>query len=77
MTDELGPLPTLVNPYERNNLWQLYSAISWGAEKVHFICIWDGKGGDGPGGTKHMYDSVKQRSGKVYVIDTNNLLKGV
>ena len=73
MPDELGPLPVNASPYERNNLWQLYTALSWGAEKVHFICLWDGKSGDGPGGTKHMLDAVKQRSGQVYVLDTQTL----
>ncbi|MEC4750466.1 TRAFs-binding domain-containing protein [Methylomicrobium sp. Wu6] len=73
MPDELGELPHNTNPYERNNLWQLYSAISWGAEKVYFICLWDGKGGDGPGGTRQMHDTVKQRAGRVYVLDTHTL----
>ena len=73
MPDELGQLPENANPYERNNLWQLYSALSRGAEKVHCLCLWDGKGGDGPGGTKHMHDAVKQRSGQVYVLDTKTL----
>ncbi len=75
MPDELGPTPENANPYERNNLWQLYTALSMGPEKVRFICLWDGKGGDGPGGTKHMHDSVKKRSGLVYVLDTNVLFK--
>jgi tetratricopeptide (TPR) repeat protein len=75
MPDELGQLPENANPYERNNLWQLYSALSWGAEKVHCLCLWDGKGGDGPGGTKHMHDAVKQRSGQVHVLDTKTLFK--
>ena len=73
MPDELGNLPENINPYERNNLWQLYSALSWGVEKVHCICLWDGKGGDGPGGTRHMHNSIKQRSGLVYVLETNTL----
>src|SRR4030042_3186110 len=73
MPDELGSTPGNANPYERNNLWQLYTALSMGPKKVRFICLWDGKGGDGPGGTKHMHDSVKERSGLVYVLDTNVL----
>ena len=75
MPDELGQLPENANPYERNNLWQLYSALSWGAEKVHCLCLWDGKGGDGPGGTKHMHDAVKQRSGQVHVLASKTLFK--
>ena len=75
MPDELGPTPSNVNPYERSNLWQLYTALSLGPEKVWFICLWDGKGGDGPGGTKHMHDEVLKRSGRdhVHVIDPAGL----
>ncbi|HET6757255.1 MAG TPA: TRAFs-binding domain-containing protein [Burkholderiales bacterium] len=73
MTEELGPTPRTLNPYERNNLWQLYTALAYGFSKVHFICLWNRKGGDGPGGTQHMFESVKKRSGEVYVLDTNDL----
>jgi tetratricopeptide (TPR) repeat protein len=73
MPDELGPTPDNVNPYERNNVWQLYSALARGPEKVNFICLWNRKGGDGPGGTKHMYEEVNNRSGLVYVLDTTTL----
>ncbi len=75
MPQELGPTPHGVNPYERANLWQLYSAISWGPEKIRFLCLWDGESGDGTGGTDHMLESVKKRSGRVYVIDIHALFK--
>jgi len=75
MPAELGPTPENINPYERNNLWQLHTALSMGAERVRFICLWDRKGGDGPGGTKHMHDEVEKRSGRVFVLDTNILFK--
>jgi hypothetical protein len=55
------------------NLWQLYSALAWGPEKVRFMCLWNRKGGDGPGGTQHMYETVEKYSGRVYVIDTTTL----
>jgi hypothetical protein len=54
--DELGPPPKWVNIYERNNLWLLYSALAHGLGKVFFVALWDGKGGDGPGGTQHMVE---------------------
>ena len=73
MPDELGPLPKDVNPYVRNNLWQLYTALAWGIEKVHFICLWNRKGGDGIGGTEHMHNTVLKYSGQVHVLDTNIL----
>ena len=73
MPRELGPLPKSVNAYERCNLWLLYSALGWGVDKVRFICLWNGSGGDGPGGTKHMHDEVKRRTGRVTWIDTRAL----
>jgi tetratricopeptide (TPR) repeat protein len=73
MPDELGPTPKGADPYARDNLWQLYTALSWGPGKVRFICLWNRKGGDGPGGTEHMYETVQKYSGRVYVLDTNLL----
>ena len=73
MPQELGPTPENTDPYERNNLWLLHTALSMGPDKVRFICLWDGESGDGPGGTKHMYDEVLKQSGKVYVIDVKTL----
>ena len=71
--DQLGPNPKGADPYARNNLWQLYTALSWGPDKVHLICLWNRQGGDGPGGTDHMYETVKKHSGRVYLLDTNLL----
>ena len=73
MPQELGPTPDKANPYVRSNLWQLYNALAWGPEKVHFICLWNRQGGDGPGGTQHLHDEVNKRTGQVHVLDTNIL----
>lgn len=73
MPEVLGPLPAGVDPFARNNLWQLYTALAWGPDKVNFLCLWNRKEGDGPGGTKHMYDSVTQHAGRAFVIDSNTL----
>lgn len=70
MPDELGPLPKGADPFERANLWLLYTALACGVDKVHFICLWNGGGGDGPGGTAHMYNEVKTRTGRVTWLDT-------
>jgi len=69
----LGASPSDSNPYERCNLWLLYTALSYGVDKVHFICLWNGEGGDGPGGTAHMYNVVNRKTGNVSWIDTRNL----
>lgn len=73
MPDELGSTPKGASPYARDNLWQLYTALSWGPDKVRFVCLWNRKGGDGPGGTEHMYETVQKYSGRVSVLDTNVL----
>ncbi len=70
---DLGPLPTGSDPYERCNLWLFETALSYGIGRVQFICLWDGGGGDGPGGTAHMYQEVKRRTGQVTWIDTRAL----
>jgi hypothetical protein len=74
MPVELGPLPRSgsgeeANPFERCNIWLLSTALAWGIDKVRFICLWNGGGGDGPGGTAHMYNEVKRRTGRVTWID--------
>jgi tetratricopeptide (TPR) repeat protein len=73
MPEELGPCPKGVDPYERCNLWLLYTALAYGENKVRFVCLWNGAGGDGPGGTRHMYDEVRRRGGQVAWIDTRTL----
>ncbi len=74
--DALGPAPPGHGdsyPYERCNLWLLYSALAWGPEKLSLIALWNGAGGDGPGGTAHMVEEVRRRGGGVHWIDTRKL----
>lgn len=73
LPDELGGLLPQTGPYERCNLWLLYTALAYGVDKVRFICLWNGGGGDGPGGTAHMYNEVMHRAGQVTWIDTRTL----
>ncbi len=49
--------------YHRLNLWLLYTALACGVDKVRFICLWNGEDGDGQGGTAHVYNEVKRRTG--------------
>jgi tetratricopeptide (TPR) repeat protein len=73
MPNELGPPPKNVDAFERCNLWLLCTALAWGVDKVRFVCLWNGEGGDGPGGTAHMYNEVKRRTGRVTWIDTRRI----
>ena len=62
-----------IDPFERSNLWLLYSALSQGLDRVRFICLWNGGGGDGAGGTAHMVKEVTRRTGQVTWLDTREL----
>ena len=73
MPDELGPTPSDVDPFERCNLWLLYSALACGVDKVRFVALWDGGGSDGPGGTRHLYNEVQRRTGRVTWLKTREL----
>lgn len=64
MPDELGPAPEGTAIYDRCNRWMLYSALSCGLSKVSFLTLWDGKSGDGPGGTEHMAGLVNSLTGR-------------
>ena len=71
--NELGPIREGEDAYERNNRWMLASALRFGADKVDFVCLWNGEGGDGPGGTRHMMDAVRNRGGRTRWLDTTKL----
>ncbi len=71
--DRLGPLRAGDDAFVRGNRWLLESALALGADRLRFICLWDGGGGDGPGGTRHMIDEVEARGGRVIRIDTRRL----
>jgi hypothetical protein len=74
--DELGAPSQNTNedyPYERCNLWLLYTALACGVAKVHFVCLWNGDEDDGLGGTAHMYNEVQRRTGRVNWIDTRKI----
>lgn len=61
------------DPYEENNRWMLEAASRFGATRVELICLWDGKDGDGPGGTAHLMDEVQHRQGRTHWINTTSL----
>jgi hypothetical protein len=59
--------------WQRNNLWMLYEALARGPENVTLIALWNGKTGDGPGGTADMIDIARARGAAVRILDTNAL----
>ncbi len=54
--------------WERANLWMLNSSLSCGGANASLIAVWNGKGGDGPGGAQHMVNEAKSRGAEVNVI---------
>jgi tetratricopeptide (TPR) repeat protein len=62
--EELGPPPEGVGIYERCNRWMMHTALSQGVRKVDFLALWDGGGGDGPGGTAHVGGLVAEMTGR-------------
>ena len=53
----------------------LHNALALGRDKVTLIALWDGKTGDGPGGTEHMVEKAKARGAKTVILDTKALFK--
>lgn len=68
--ERLGPVPEEDNPFERNNRWALYSTLVYDIKQVRLIVLWNGEGGDAPGGTGDMVNQVRQLGGVVEHIDT-------
>ncbi|MHB1375394.1 MAG: hypothetical protein ACYC5W_12915 [Thauera sp.] len=65
------------NPFERCNRWLLDSALACGGERVWLLCLWDGQGGDGAGGTAHMVREVQRCHGHVIHIDSRALWQAI
>jgi hypothetical protein len=57
--------------WKRNNLWLLFEALAAGSKNMTLIALWNGKAGDGPGGTAHMIQIAKSRGAETRVLDTN------
>ena len=68
--EQIGPVPEGEDPFERNNRWALHSSLGYGIERIRLLVLWDGKGGDGPGGTGDMVKQVSQLGGIVEHLDT-------
>lgn len=61
------------NVWERTNLWMLDNAFLNAGTNMTLLALWNGKGGDGKGGTEHMVKITKQKGGKVDIIDINKI----
>jgi hypothetical protein len=59
--------------WQRNNLWTFFTALASGGSNMTLIALWNGRGGDGPGGTEDMVEHAKAHGAKTLIIDTNVL----
>jgi hypothetical protein len=59
--------------WKQTNLWMLDEALKGGGVNMTLIALWDGKGGDGEGGTEHMVRAAKESGAKTLIIDIKNL----
>lgn len=59
--------------WQRNNLWTFFNALAFGGSNVTLIALWDGRGGDGPGGTEDMVAHAGSHGAKTIIIDTNTV----
>ncbi len=59
--------------WQRNNLWELNSALVNGGTHMTLFALWDGKGGDGAGGTEHMVKEARSRGAKTIVLNINQI----
>ena len=59
--------------WQRNNLWMLHTALAEREQEATLFALWNGKTGDGPGGTADLVNQAKQRGAKVVILDTNEL----
>lgn len=61
--------------WERNNLWMLDSAFDWTGGGTSLLALWNGEGGDGPGGTADMVSRARAGGARVVLMDAHRLLR--
>lgn len=70
MVSVVGPddeMLRLEDPHTTNNFRMLEAARRQGGT-IHGVFLWDGRGGDGPGGTQHLAFAVLEAGGSVTVL---------
>jgi tetratricopeptide (TPR) repeat protein len=62
--------PAGYDVWQRTNIWLLEEALASGAPNLALIALWDGKSGDGPGGTKDLVEQARKRGVNTILLDT-------
>lgn len=69
----LSPVDATVNVWEKANEWMLQASLKSGGDQMTLLALWDGKRGDGSGGTEHMIDVAKEKGAQTKIIDITSL----
>ena len=64
---------TAGDPFEACNQWLLEVALAHGTDRLRVLVLWDGQGGDGPGGTAHLMQLASTLGHPAVWIDTRVL----
>lgn len=59
--------------WNRNNIWLVSRALCAAPRHLTVIVLWDGQGGDGPGGTEDMVRLSRERGARVIHLDTRKI----
>jgi len=85
VTDDVEYLPAWLrdkadyNIWQRTNLWILSNALvdacdeQTGDPNLTMIALWNGEGGDGPGGTRDLVERTQALGAECHIIDTKKL----
>ena len=61
------------NIWIATNVWMLEEALKVEGKNMVLIALWDGKGGDGNGGTKDMIEIAKNKGARIEIININKI----
>jgi hypothetical protein len=67
------PEASAADRFERCNHWLLDTALGWGADRVRFVCLWDGSPSTRPGGTAQMVEAVRRAGVPITWLDARRL----
>ena len=60
--------------WQRSNLWMLHTALDRSKGNLTLIALWNGKAGDGPGGTEDMVERAQDRGATFIHLDARKLI---
>jgi hypothetical protein len=61
--------------WQRSNLWMLHASLYISQDNLTMMALWNGRAGDGPGGTEDMVDRARNRGAKFICIDARKLVE--